>query len=83
VLASAGSFSAVSALFGGPIVGGVLMMEGALGFGAATIPILLPGFDAVPAAVVAATSAWLVMKTLERRPESREAGTPAPVPAVH
>jgi H+/Cl- antiporter ClcA len=46
VLGNAGSFSAVSALFGGPVVGGVLMMEAAIGFGASTIPILLPGFVA-------------------------------------
>ena len=49
VLGSAGSFAAISALFGGPIVGGVLMMEGAIGFGAATISILLPGFVAAGA----------------------------------
>ncbi len=30
VLASAGSFSAISALFGGPIVGGMLLVEGGL-----------------------------------------------------
>ena len=46
VLGTAGAFSAISALFGGPVVGGVLMMEGAIGFGASTIPILLPGFVA-------------------------------------
>jgi H+/Cl- antiporter ClcA len=46
VLGSAGSFSAVSSLFGGPVIGGVLMMEGAIGFGASAIPILLPGFVA-------------------------------------
>ena len=46
VLGNAGSFAAISALFGGPIVGGVLMMEGAIGFGASTISILLPGFVA-------------------------------------
>jgi H+/Cl- antiporter ClcA len=46
VLGSAGSFSAISALFGGPVVGGVLMMEGAIGLGASTIPVLLPGFVA-------------------------------------
>ena len=46
VLSNAGSFSAISSLFGGPITGGVLMMEGAIGFGASTIPILLPGFVA-------------------------------------
>jgi H+/Cl- antiporter ClcA len=49
VLANAGSFAAISALFGGPVVGGVLMMEGAIGFGAATISILLPGFVAAGA----------------------------------
>jgi H+/Cl- antiporter ClcA len=53
VLGNAGSFSAISALFGGPIVGGVLMMEGAIGFGASTIPILLPGF-------VAAATGYLI-----------------------
>jgi H+/Cl- antiporter ClcA len=46
VLATAGSFSAISALFGGPIVGGVLMVEGAVGLGAAALPVLLPGFVA-------------------------------------
>jgi H+/Cl- antiporter ClcA len=46
VLATAGSFSAISALFGGPVVGGVLMMEGGLGMGAALIGVLLPGFVA-------------------------------------
>jgi H+/Cl- antiporter ClcA len=45
-LALAGSFSAVSALFGGPLVGGVLLVESGLGMGAAIIPILLPGFVA-------------------------------------
>jgi H+/Cl- antiporter ClcA len=46
VTSTAGSFSAVSALFGGPVVAGVLMMEGAIGFGRAAMPILLPGFVA-------------------------------------
>lgn len=46
VLSTAGSFSAISALFGGPIVAGVLMMEGAIGLGAAALPVLLPGFVA-------------------------------------
>ena len=45
-LAVAGSFSAVSALFGGPLVGGVLLVESSLGLGAAVIPVLLPGFVA-------------------------------------
>jgi len=46
ILGTAGSFAAISALFGGPLVGGVLMMEGAIGFGASTIALLLPGFVA-------------------------------------
>jgi H+/Cl- antiporter ClcA len=46
VVGTAGSFSAISALFGGPIVAGMLMVEGGLGFGAALIPILLPGLVA-------------------------------------
>jgi len=48
VLASAGSFSAISSLFGGPIVAGILMVEGSLGLGlgAALLPVLIPGFVA-------------------------------------
>jgi chloride channel protein, CIC family len=46
VLATAGSFSAISALFGGPLVGGMLMVEGGLGMGAALLAIILPGFVA-------------------------------------
>jgi H+/Cl- antiporter ClcA len=46
VLATAGSFSAISALFGGPIVGGMLLTEGGLAMGTALLPILLPGFVA-------------------------------------
>jgi H+/Cl- antiporter ClcA len=47
VVGSAGSFSAISALFGGPVVGGVMMVEsGASGLGAALFPALLPGFVA-------------------------------------
>jgi H+/Cl- antiporter ClcA len=44
LVALAGSFAAISALFGGPLVGGVLIMESALGLGAQAIPALLPGF---------------------------------------
>ena len=46
VLASAGSFSAISALFGGPIVAGVMLLEGGVGLGKKLIPTLLPGFVA-------------------------------------
>ena len=45
VIAQAGSFSAVSALFGGPLVAGVLFLEGALAAGIG-IAFLLPGFVA-------------------------------------
>src|SRR5689334_17635426 len=38
VLASAGMFSAVSALFGGPIVAGVMMVEAGVGLGSRLIP---------------------------------------------
>ena len=44
VLTNAGSFSAISALFGGPLVAGVLLVEGGLSAGAALIPVLLPGW---------------------------------------
>ena len=46
VVATAGSFAAISALFGGPIVGGMLMVEGGLEMGALLLPVLLPGFVA-------------------------------------
>lgn len=46
VLATAGSFSAVSALFGGPLVAGFLLLEGGLNQGAALLPALLPGLVA-------------------------------------
>jgi H+/Cl- antiporter ClcA len=47
LIATAGSFSAISALFGGPLVAGVMMTEaGAAGLGARLVPALLPGFVA-------------------------------------
>lgn len=46
VLGMAGSFSAISALFGGPIVAGVMLVEAGAGMGAALMPALLPGFVA-------------------------------------
>jgi H+/Cl- antiporter ClcA len=46
ILSNAGSFSAVSALFGGPIVAGMLLVEGGVGIGAALLPALLPGLVA-------------------------------------
>ena len=46
VLGTAGSFSAVSALFGGPLVAGMLLLEGGLAMGAALLPALIPGLVA-------------------------------------
>src|SRR5437763_175477 len=46
VLGLAGSFSAISALFGGPIVGGVMMTEASVSLGAAAVLVLVPGFVA-------------------------------------
>jgi len=47
VLATAGAFAAISALFGGPIVAGVMMTEAAAPtLGAMLVPALLPGFVA-------------------------------------
>jgi chloride channel protein, CIC family len=46
VIATAGSFSAVSALFGGPLVAGMLLLEGGIAAGPALIPTLLPGLVA-------------------------------------
>jgi H+/Cl- antiporter ClcA len=46
VLATAGSFSAISALFGGPLVAGMLLVEGGLAAGSRLLTILLPGLVA-------------------------------------
>jgi H+/Cl- antiporter ClcA len=46
VLGTAGSFSAISALFGGPLVAGMLMLESGVGLGSALLPALLPGLVA-------------------------------------
>jgi chloride channel protein, CIC family len=46
VLSTAGGTSAISALFGGPIVAGLLVLESGLPMGAALLPFLLPGLVA-------------------------------------
>jgi H+/Cl- antiporter ClcA len=46
VISTAGSASAISALFGGPLVAGMLMTEGGLAMGAGLLPALIPGFVA-------------------------------------
>jgi H+/Cl- antiporter ClcA len=46
VLSGAGAFSAISALFGGPLVAGMLLVESGLSAGTRLIPALLPGLVA-------------------------------------
>jgi H+/Cl- antiporter ClcA len=46
VLSTAGSFSAISALFGGPLVAGMILLEAGIGLGSSLIPILIPGLVA-------------------------------------
>jgi H+/Cl- antiporter ClcA len=46
VISTAGSFSAISALFGGPLVAGMLLIEAGVSQGELLIPILLPGLVA-------------------------------------
>ncbi|HEY3506802.1 MAG TPA: chloride channel protein [Actinocatenispora sp.] len=43
MLSGAGSFAAISALFNGPIVAGMLFLEGGLAAGTALLPALVPG----------------------------------------
>ncbi|MGW5241933.1 chloride channel protein [Monashia sp. NPDC004114] len=52
VVSTAGSYSAISALFGGPIVASFMLMEAGLGFGARLVPVLLPGFVAAAAGYI-------------------------------
>jgi len=61
ILSNAGSFSAISALFGGPIVAGMLLVEGGVGIGAALLPALLPG-------LVAAALGYLIFIGLDDWP---------------
>jgi H+/Cl- antiporter ClcA len=46
LLALAGSFSAISALFGGPLTAGILLIEASVGLGTKAIPVLIPGLVA-------------------------------------
>lgn len=46
MLGGAGSFAAISALFGGPIVGGIMLLEAGVGMGSGVVAALLPGFVA-------------------------------------
>ncbi len=53
VVGAAGSFSAISALFGGPLVASMLMVEAGVGLGTALTAALLPG-------LVAAATGYLI-----------------------
>jgi H+/Cl- antiporter ClcA len=46
ILAMAGAFSAISALFGGPLAAGILLIEAGIGLGKLLIPLLIPGLVA-------------------------------------
>jgi H+/Cl- antiporter ClcA len=53
MVSTAGSYSAISALFGGPLIAGLLLLEAGVGLGASVIPFLIPG-------VVAASIGYLI-----------------------
>jgi H+/Cl- antiporter ClcA len=55
VAGMAGSFAAIAALFGGPIVAGMLLVEAGVGMGAALIPVLIPGLVAAAVGYVVFT----------------------------
>jgi H+/Cl- antiporter ClcA len=46
ILAMAGAFAAISALFGGPIAAGILLIEAGIGLGSLLIPLIIPGLVA-------------------------------------
>lgn len=46
ILAMAGAFAAISALFGGPIAAGILLIEAGIGLGQLLIPLMIPGLVA-------------------------------------
>jgi H+/Cl- antiporter ClcA len=65
VLSTAGAFSAISALFGGPVVAGAILLEAGIGAGAALIPLLLPGMvaAAVGYTLVVGLGSWAGIPT--------------------
>jgi Voltage gated chloride channel len=69
VLATAGSFSAISALFGGPVVGGMMMVEGGLEMGTMLLAVLLPGFVAAAIGYVLFVGLERALLAVARRPE--------------
>ena len=81
VLAAAGSFAAISVIFGSPIVAAVLVIE-ASGLGGATLPlILIPGLIAagVGSLVFIGMANWTALSTERvRAPTPRAAALRAP-----
>ena len=79
VLSTAGSFSAISALFGGPLVAGMLMLEAGAGLGATLIPVLLPGLVAAALGylVFVGIGDWGGVESRPRRPR------PSPLRGTH
>jgi H+/Cl- antiporter ClcA len=71
LLALAGSFSAISALFGGPLTAGILLIEASVGLGTKAIPVLIPG-------LVAAAIGYLLFTGLGNWGGLDEAGLEVP-----
>jgi H+/Cl- antiporter ClcA len=71
VVGTAGAASAVSAVFGGPLVAGFLLMEVGVGMGSALIPALLP-------ALVAAATGYSVILGLDNWGKIDQAGLTLP-----
>ncbi len=71
VVGTAGAASAVSAVFGGPLVAGFLLMEVGVGMGSMLIPALLP-------ALVAAATGYAVILSLDNWGRINEAGLSVP-----
>lgn len=77
VVGTAGAASAVSAVFGGPLVAGFLLMEVGVGMGSMLIPALVP-------ALVAAATGYAVILSLDNWGKINEAGLSVPdLPAYH
>jgi H+/Cl- antiporter ClcA len=60
VASTAGAISSISALFGGPIVAGVMVVEAGIALGSALIPAILPGLvaGAIGYTVIVGFGAW-------------------------
>ena len=80
MVATAGSFAAISALFGGPVVAGVMMVEAAVGLGAMAIPACSRGSSPLPSATSCSSGSTRGAAWPHRRswcPTSRSTAPPA------